>query len=84
MGQGGMLYNKALNRSVLTARVGQSPDGRDLPLYPALVFTTLTFSHASVNADDYEVPGSASVLFACVFAGFADLFIFDWFCVCAV
>ena len=38
----------------------------------------------SVIADDYEVPGSASVLFACVFAGFADLFIFDWFCVCAV
>ena len=38
----------------------------------------------SVITDDYEVPGSASVLFACVFAGFADLFIFDWFCVCAV
>ena len=35
----GCLDNKALNRSVLIARVGQSPDGRILPLYPALVFT---------------------------------------------
>ena len=44
----------------------------------------MIYRSGSVITDDYEVPGSASVLFACVFAGFADLFIFDWFCVCAV
>ena len=46
----GSMDNKALNRSVLTARVGQSPDGRNLPLYPATVFTNSILFDASVNA----------------------------------
>ena len=35
----GSMDNKALNRSVLIARAGQSSDGRNLPLYPTTIFT---------------------------------------------
>ncbi|QEG22291.1 hypothetical protein MFFC18_21670 [Mariniblastus fucicola] len=45
-----LLDNKALNRSVHFARVGQSPDGRKLPLYPTPVFTNSNLFDASVNA----------------------------------
>ena len=39
----GCLDNKALNRSVLILRAGQSSDGRDLPLYPTLVSLIYNF-----------------------------------------
>ena len=44
------LDNKALNRSVLCVRVGQSSDGRNLPLYPTTVFTNSNLLVRSVNA----------------------------------
>ena len=42
--------NKALNRSVLSCRVGQSSDVRFAPIVSDSIFTTSTLFDASVNA----------------------------------
>ena len=49
------LDNKALNRSVRCVRVGQSSDGRNLPLYPTTVFTNSSLFDASVNAGVIQI-----------------------------
>ena len=42
LGQGLVVDNNALNRSVVYCRAGRSSDGRDLPFYPTTFRVKLT------------------------------------------